>query len=82
MLAAVKRGSIFDHTAVGISFTGYSMPIFWWGIMLIMLVSSNGTDPGIRCVSDTVFLDDSLPLTGFMLIDTFVWGEPGILKTR
>lgn len=39
VLAAVKRGSVFDHTAVGISLTGYSMPIFWWGMMLIMLVS-------------------------------------------
>ena len=39
VLAAVKRGSIFDHTAVGLALTGYSMPIFWWGMMLIMLVS-------------------------------------------
>ncbi|SUH06445.1 dipeptide transporter permease DppB [Salmonella enterica subsp. enterica] len=31
VLAAVKRGSIFDHTAVGLALTGYSMPIFWWG---------------------------------------------------
>jgi dipeptide transport system permease protein len=27
VLAAVKRGSIFDHTAVGLALTGYSMPI-------------------------------------------------------
>ena len=26
VLAAVKRGSIFDHTAVGLALTGYSMP--------------------------------------------------------
>lgn len=31
VLAAVKRSSIFDHTAVGISLTGYSMPIFLVG---------------------------------------------------
>ncbi|STL20274.1 dipeptide transporter permease DppB [Escherichia coli] len=31
VLAAVKRGSIFDHTAVGLALTGYSMPIFWVG---------------------------------------------------
>ncbi len=81
VLAAVKRGSIFDHTAVGISLTGYSMPIFWWGIMLIMLVSVQwNLTPVSGRVSDTVFLDDSLPLTGFMLIDTFVWGELGDFK--
>lgn len=28
-------------------------------------------------VSDMVFLDDSNPLTGFMLIDTWIWGEEG-----
>ncbi len=28
VIAAVKRGYIFDHTAVGISLNGYSMPIF------------------------------------------------------
>lgn len=27
VLAAVKCGSIFDHTAVGLALTGYSMPI-------------------------------------------------------
>ena len=78
VLAAVKRGSIFDHTAVGISLTGYSMPIFWWGIMLIMLVSVQfNLTPVSGRVGVTVFLDDSMPLTGFMLIDTFFWGEPG-----
>jgi dipeptide transport system permease protein len=31
-------------------------------------------------IGDTVFLDDSQPLTGFMLIDTLIWGEPGDFK--
>ena len=81
VLAAVKRGSVFDHTAVGISLTGYSMPIFWWGIMLIMLVSVQlNLTPVSGRIDDSVFLDDSLPLTGFMLIDTLIWGEPGDFK--
>ena len=68
VLAAVKRGSIFDHTAVGLALTGYSMPIFWWGMMLIMLVSVHwNLTPVSGRVSDMVFLDDSNPLTGFML---------------
>ncbi|STM36310.1 dipeptide transporter permease DppB [Escherichia coli] len=78
VLAAVKRGSIFDHTAVGLALTGYSMPIFWWGMMLIMLVSVHwNLTPVSGRVSDMVFLDDSNPLTGFMLIDTAIWGEDG-----
>ncbi|NLS42954.1 dipeptide ABC transporter permease DppB [BEV proteobacterium] len=77
VLAAVKRGSIFDHTSVSLALTGYSMPIFWWGMMLIMLVSVNlNLTPVSGRISDTVFLDESLPLTGFMLIDTLFFGEP------
>lgn len=61
VLAAVKRGSIFDHTAVGLALTGYSMPIFWWGMMLIMLVSVHwNLTPVSGRVSDMVFLDDSI----------------------
>lgn len=77
-LAAVKRGSIFDHTAISVSLAGYSMPIFWWGIMLIMLVSVKlDLTPVSGRLADSVFLDDSYPLTGFMLIDTLFWGEEG-----
>src|SRR5258708_3820853 len=39
IVAAVRRGSIFDHGLMGISLTGYSMPIFWWGLLLILLFS-------------------------------------------
>ncbi|HDT0722070.1 TPA: dipeptide ABC transporter permease DppB [Proteus mirabilis] len=78
VLAAVRRGSIFDHTAISVSLAGYSMPIFWWGIMLIMLVSVKlDLTPVSGRLSDSVFLDDSYPLTGFMLIDTLFWGEEG-----
>ena len=78
VLAAVKRGSIFDHTAISVSLTGYSMPIFWWGMMLIMLVSVHfNSTPVAGRVSDMLFLDESQPLTGFMLIDTLIWGEEG-----
>lgn len=78
VLAAVKRGSIFDHTAISVSLAGYSMPIFWWGIMLIMLVSVRlDLTPVSGRLADSVFLDDSYPLTGFMLIDTLFWGEEG-----
>src|ERR1035437_5028462 len=34
ILAAVKRNTILDHGVMGISLTGYSMAIFWWGLLL------------------------------------------------
>ena len=48
------------------------------GMMLIMLVSVQlNLTPVSGRISDTVFLDDTLPLTGFMLIDTAIWGVQG-----
>src|SRR5689334_16765393 len=40
MVAAVRRNSLFDHGVMGVSLTGYSMPIFWWGLLLIILFSN------------------------------------------
>ncbi|HNB45573.1 MAG TPA: peptide ABC transporter permease, partial [Burkholderiaceae bacterium] len=34
-IAAAKRGSGYDQALMGLSVTGYSMPIFWWGLLLI-----------------------------------------------
>ena len=39
VIAAVRRGSAYDQSLMGLALTGYSMPIFWWGLLLIMLVS-------------------------------------------
>jgi dipeptide transport system permease protein len=36
VIAALKRGSIFDHGVMGLLLAGYSMPIFWWGLLPIM----------------------------------------------
>ncbi|MBI3953787.1 MAG: ABC transporter permease [Chloroflexi bacterium] len=39
MLAAVKRGSFFDTFGKGFALVGQSMPTFWVGLMLILLLS-------------------------------------------
>ena len=69
MLAAIRRGSIFDHGVMGLSLTGYSMPIFWWGLLLIMFFS---VKLGWTPVSGRLdLLYDVPPTTGFMLIDAW-----------
>ena len=75
VIAALKRGSLFDHGVMGLSLTGYSMPIFWWGLILIMLFSVNlGWTP----VSGRIdLLYDIEPVSGFMLIDTLLSDEEG-----
>jgi len=37
ILSAVRRNSLFDHGATFVVFLGTSMPVFWTGIMLIIL---------------------------------------------
>ena len=37
VLSAVRRNSVFDHGATFAVFLGTSMPVFWTGIMLILL---------------------------------------------
>ena len=37
ILSAVRRNSVFDHSATLVVFLGTSMPVFWTGIMLILL---------------------------------------------
>ena len=75
VVAALKRGSLFDHGVMGISLTGYSMPIFWWGLLLIMFFS---VGLGWTPVSGRIdLLYDIPPVTGFMLIDTLLSDESG-----
>ncbi|WP_255990047.1 ABC transporter permease subunit [Chitinolyticbacter albus] len=75
IVAAVKRGTVVDHTVMGAALTGYSMPIFWWGLILIMVVSVH---LGLTPVSGRIDIEyDIAPITGLMLIDTLISGEPG-----
>ena len=75
IIAAVRRGSAFDHVVMGAALTGYSMPIFWWGLLLIILFSGIlGWTPVSGRISLLYFFE---PVTGFMLIDSALSGQKG-----
>jgi len=79
VLAGVKRGTALDHTVMGISLTGYSMPIFWWGLLLILFFSVKlGWTPVSGRISALYWIDVD---TGFMLIDALRSDEPGAFKS-
>lgn len=75
IIAAAKRNSIWDYFLMGGSLLGYSMPIFWWGLILILFFSIN---LGITPVSGRMsVLYDIEAWSGFMLIDTL---RPEVLR--
>ena len=79
IFAAMKRGSFWDQTIMGTALVGYSMPIFWWGLLLIIFFS------GIlqwTPVSGRISLIYYFPpVTGFMLIDSLLSGQAGAFKS-
>jgi len=75
ILAAVKRNSIFDYSLMGTSLVGYSMPIFWWGLMLIILFS---VKLGWTPVSGRIAVEFEIERhTGLLLIDSWLSEEGG-----
>ncbi len=73
VLAAVKRNTVIDHSITAVSLVGYSMPIFWWALLLILLFSVNlGWMPVAGRLN---FIYDIDHVTGFMLIDTLLAGD-------
>ena len=85
VLAAIRRGSWLDHGVMGLSLTGFSMPIFWWGLLLIMFFSVGMREwaPDLALpVSGRLALEyDIAPRTGFMLVDAWLAGEPGAFRS-
>jgi dipeptide transport system permease protein len=79
IIAAVRRNSIFDHGVMAISLTGYSMPIFWWGLLLILLFSVQlGWTPVSGRIAVQYYIE---PVTGFLLIDTLLDGDFGAFRS-
>jgi dipeptide transport system permease protein len=70
---------------MGLSLTGFSMPIFWWGLLLIMFFSVAMRDIApdwALPVSGRMALEfDIAPRTGLMLIDAWLSGEEGAFRS-
>jgi dipeptide transport system permease protein len=79
IIAAARRGTWIDQTLMGTALVGYSMPIFWWGLLLIILFSGMlGWTP----VSGRISLLYYFPsVTGLMLIDSLLSGEKGAFSS-
>jgi len=73
VMAALKRRQWLDHLLMSASLIGYSMPIFWWGLILILVFSVHlGWTPVSGRISSAF---DVEPWTGFFLIDVWRRGQ-------
>jgi len=71
--AAARRGTWPDQLLMGTALVGYSMPIFWWGLLLIIFFSGYlGWTPVSGRIGLQYFFK---PITGFLLIDTLIYGK-------
>ncbi len=79
IIAASKRGSFWDQSLMGTALVGYSMPIFWWGLLLIIVFSGwlHWTPVSGR-ISLLYYFPD---VTGFMLIDSLLSGQKGAFSS-
>jgi peptide/nickel transport system permease protein len=75
MVAAVNQGRLVDHVARILGLAGHSVPIFWLGLMalLVFYARLHWVDASGRL---SVFYEGMLePVTGLLLLDTAMAGE-------
>lgn len=75
VLAAVKRGSLIDQIVRLIGLIGYSMPIFWLGLLaLLVFYAKLGWTSGPGRI-DVIYEYTFTPITGFYLLDAVLQGN-------
>ncbi|MHC0054616.1 ABC transporter permease [Actibacterium sp. D379-3] len=80
VLAAVKRGSWIDQIARVVALVGYSMPIFWLGLMgLLIFYGILGWVGGPGRLD--IFYEDVVPTrTGMILLDSAIAGDWSVFR--
>ncbi|WP_068108750.1 ABC transporter permease subunit [Tropicimonas marinistellae] len=79
IIAAINRGKLFDRALMSTALVGYSMPIFWWALLMIIVFSGwLGWTPVSGRISLLFYFDD---VTGFMLIDSLLSGQAGAFRS-
>jgi dipeptide transport system permease protein len=74
MYAAKRKNKWQDKLVMSGTLVGYSMPIFWWAMLLVLLFSLT---LGITPVASRIGFEFDIPYqTGFLLIDTLISGQP------
>ena len=73
--AAVRRGGIVDHAVRVIGLIGYSVPVFWLGLMALVLFYAKLGWIGGPGRIDVAFEYSVVRVTGLLLVDAAIGGE-------
>jgi peptide/nickel transport system permease protein len=81
VMAAARHGRWPDHLVRLLGLVGYSVPVFWLGLMgLLLFYAKLGWVAGPGRVD--IFYEGLIePVTGFMLVDTVLAGEPHAFRS-
>jgi peptide/nickel transport system permease protein len=80
VVAAKNQGRWIDQTVRVIGLFGYSVPVFWLGLMgLLLFYGSLGWVAGPGRL-DVAFEDIVRPITGVILVDSALQGEWGVFR--
>ena len=80
VLAAVKRGSIADQLVRIVGLIGYSVPIFWLGLLALVLFYARLQWVAFPGRIDIVYEYSFTPVTGFYLIDSAMQGQWDVFR--
>nr|WP_315205048.1 ABC transporter permease [uncultured Albidiferax sp.] len=73
--AAVRRGGVVDHIVRVMGLVGYSVPIFWLGLMALVLFYAKLGWVGGPGRIDVVYEYTLTPVTGLLLLDAAMAGQ-------
>ena len=80
VLAAVKRGSLVDQAVRIVGLVGYSMPIFWLGLLgLLVFYARLGWVEGPGRIG-VAYEYTFTPITGLFLLDAAIQGDWGAFR--
>ncbi len=74
VFAAINHGRVSDYCINGFAVIGFSMPLFWWGLLMILFFSLTLFIAPVAGRINLLF--DIEPVTGFILIDTLLSDSP------
>jgi peptide/nickel transport system permease protein len=81
VIAAARHGRWQDHVIRFVGLAGYSVPVFWLGLMALLLFYAElGWAAGPGRVD--IYLEDSLrPVTGLLLVDSALAGDSVVFRS-